>query len=334
MSTKGPGTPATPSGTRDILPGEMRELRRMTEAMLGTLEQAGYGEVRTPTVEYADSITAGGLGPEPAYRFIDENGDALALRSDMTLPIARIAATRFASDPGPLRLCYLDRSWRRVKPLSGEPRELLQLGGEVIGGESEQSAVELLEVLASVLGSAGLADWRIAVGHAALAEELLDRYEVAGADRDAALDALDAGDIATLRRLFAGTPPFLGASTLDEALTLRFGEGPGARSFDREYEQQGTPAMAELHRLVSRLVPLLGPRLIVDFSLRARLGYHEGLVFEVYDPAIGRPIGGGGRYDGLLRRLGLDSPAIGFSLDTELVHEALAGERRGEHGGA
>ena len=86
-----------PPGTRDVLPDEMRELRRLHLALIEVFESCGYGEVATPAIEYdevlarGDGRTAGG-----AYRFFDERGDLLALRSDMTVPIARLVATRYA----------------------------------------------------------------------------------------------------------------------------------------------------------------------------------------------------------------------------------------------
>src|SRR5918997_6286166 len=80
----------TPSGTRDVLPDEMRELRAITEAMRGVFEVAGYGEVYTAALEYETP------GVHPAYRLFDATGNVMMLRSDMTVPIARVVATRYA----------------------------------------------------------------------------------------------------------------------------------------------------------------------------------------------------------------------------------------------
>ena len=86
-----------PPGTRDILPDEMRELRQLSSALLETFERFGYGEVSTPTMEYEDVLVQGDERAAGAsYRLFDEHGQVLALRSDMTIPIARLVATRFA----------------------------------------------------------------------------------------------------------------------------------------------------------------------------------------------------------------------------------------------
>ena len=86
-----------PPGTRDILPDEMRELRRLHLALMEAFEAHGYGEVSTPTIEH-DEVMARGEGrfSGSAYRFFDERGELLSLRSDMTIPIARLIANRYA----------------------------------------------------------------------------------------------------------------------------------------------------------------------------------------------------------------------------------------------
>jgi ATP phosphoribosyltransferase regulatory subunit len=81
------------------------------------------------------------------------------------------------------------------------------------------------------------------------------------------------------------------------------------------------------------LEPRVAERLIFDLGLVRSLGYYTGAIFQVYDPTLGVPIGGGGRYDELLGRFGRPLPAVGFALNAERLHIALAGEERGERGG-
>ena len=89
--------PPIPPGTRDILADEMRELRALEDALRDLFERHGYGEVATPTIEYHEVLARGDeRGAPSAYRFFDESGELLALRSDMTVPIARLVANRFA----------------------------------------------------------------------------------------------------------------------------------------------------------------------------------------------------------------------------------------------
>src|SRR5204862_1953174 len=116
-----------PSGTRDVLPDETREVRAITDALRRVFERHGYGEVYTPALEYESVLARVELAEaQPAYRVFDESGDVLVLRSDMTVPIARVVATRFASSDPPLRFCYLAHCYRGVPRQRGQARELLQ----------------------------------------------------------------------------------------------------------------------------------------------------------------------------------------------------------------
>ena len=132
-----------PPGTRDVLPDEMRELRKLDAALLDVFEAHGYGEVATPAIEY-DEVLARGSGrtADSAYRFFDERGDLLALRSDMTVPIARLVASRYEVAEMPLRLCYLANAFRAVRPQRGQMREFAQAGVELIGAPAPQGTVD------------------------------------------------------------------------------------------------------------------------------------------------------------------------------------------------
>jgi ATP phosphoribosyltransferase regulatory subunit len=88
-------------------------------------------------------------------------------------------------------------------------------------------------------------------------------------------------------------------------------------------------AVTGMRRVRELLEPGVAERVIFDLGLVRSIGYYTGAVFEVYDPALGAPIGGGGRYDDLLGRFGRELPAVGFALGIDRLHIALAGEERG-----
>ena len=132
-----------PTGTRDVLPEEMRELRALSASLHQSFDRAGYGEVWTPALEYEEVLRRGDERTAGAgFRLFDDRGHVLALRSDPTIPIARLVANRFAGRAEPLRLCYFAHAYRAVQRGSGQAREFLQGGIELIGvpapeGESE-----------------------------------------------------------------------------------------------------------------------------------------------------------------------------------------------------
>lgn len=163
-----------PSGTRDVLPDEMRELRAITDTLRGVFERHGYGEVYTPAIEYEAVLRRGDRSMEPAYRVFDEHGEVLALRADMTVPIARLAATRFPTTEPPLRFCYVAHAYRQVAPHRGQMREFLQAGIELMGAPAPAGTAEALTVLCHALDAVGLQGYRVGLGDASLYPALLN----------------------------------------------------------------------------------------------------------------------------------------------------------------
>jgi ATP phosphoribosyltransferase regulatory subunit len=304
-----------PSGTRDVLPDEMRELRAITEAMRGVFEARGYGEVATPALEYETVLTRGDpKAAEPAYRLFDEHGDVLVLRSDMTIPIARVVATRYEHAEPPLRFCYFAHAYRSVRPQRGQAREMLQAGLELVGAPGPEGTAEAIEVLCEGLDAAGLENYRVGVGDASLYPRLLDRVDVPVEARPQILQELVSRDFVGLEREVA---------THGHAELLRVPQTRGGPEV-----LDGVPEAAELRAVYDLLPERVTGRVIFDLGLIRSLGYYTGAVFEVYDAALGAPMGGGGRYDELLGRFGRDLPACGWALNVERLHLARVGEGR------
>jgi ATP phosphoribosyltransferase regulatory subunit len=315
-----------PSGTRDVLPDEMRELRAMTDRIRGVFEQAGYGEVYTPALEYETTFARSDASPtRPAYRMFDEQGNTLVLRSDMTIPIARLTATRYSGVEPPMRFSYFAHAYRGVRPQRGQSRELLQAGAELIGAAAPEGTAEILRVLCAALDAAGLENYRVGLGDASLYPELLAAYGVDEAARERILNHLVTGNFVALEEEISR----LGMAGSDADLLLQV---PRRRGGPEVLAGLSGPLEAAVTgmRAVHELLPGdAAARIIFDLGLVRSLGYYTGAVFQVYDPAYGVPIGSGGRYDELLAGFGRPLPAVGFALNVERVHIALTGEERG-----
>ena len=315
-----------PSGTRDVLPDEMRELRAMTDRIRDVFERAGYGEVYTPALEYESTLAGGWTGlTAPAYRVFDEQGNVLVLRTDMTIPIARLASTRYQHADPPLRFCYFAHAYRGVRPQRGQSRELLQAGVELIGSPTPDGTAEALTVMCAALDAAGLENYRVGVGDASLYPGLLETMGVGEEARERILQALVNGDFVGVEREMQTT----GVSAPDAELLLKVPTirgGPEVLADLSGALEEAATGMRAIHAL---LEPRVAARLIFDLGLVRSLGYYTGAVFQVYDPAHGVPIGSGGRYDELLGQFGRPMPAVGFALNVERLHIALTGEERG-----
>jgi ATP phosphoribosyltransferase regulatory subunit len=320
-------TDRIPSGTRDVLPDEMRELRAMTERVRAVFERAGYGEVSTPALEYESTFGRADLAASrPAYRMFDEQGQVLVLRSDMTLPIARLVATRYGQADPPLRFCYFAHAYRGVRPQRGQSREFLQAGVELIGVPGAAGTAETLTVLCATLDAAGLETYRIGFGDASLYPSLLAALGIEAEERELILTELAAGDFVGVEREVAQLRLHDAAAEMLLGVARTRGGAEVLEAFEEERLHDALAGMREVHAL---LAPTVARRIIFDLGLVRSLGYYTGAVFQVYDPAHGVPIGSGGRYDELLGAFGRPLPAVGFALNVERLHIALTGEERG-----
>jgi ATP phosphoribosyltransferase regulatory subunit HisZ len=254
------------------------------------------------------------------YRTFDEQGAVLALRSDMTIPIARVVATRYADAPPPLRFSYFARAWRATDRGVGEPREFLQGGLELIGVPGAEGEAEVVALTIAALDEAGLRRHRVGIGDGALYRSLLGSLGVHEDALTPMLESLARRDLVGLE----GQVNALGLGEGERDLLVRLPQLRGGREILERADTSGLDGLRALHELLSERG--VADRVIFDLGLVRELGYYTGAVFEVYDPAVGFTLGGGGRYDELIGRFGRDLPACGLALDVQRVHLAQAAE--------
>jgi ATP phosphoribosyltransferase regulatory subunit len=282
------------------------------------LHDAGYEELIPPTFEYEDTfLRAGGPGvAERLVRFPDRDGRILALRYDFTASLARVAATTFSSANGPLRLSYSGTVYRQEPERGGRPREILQVGAELLGQGDLEGDVEIVRLALALLRSAAIRDFQLNLGHvgviaaglAALEEPLRSevRRWIDRKDRGSLGRALAnlSGDACTLTSL-----PFVIGRR--EALEEALGMAPPA----------SRPGLVHLLALDDALTGDERTHLVYDLGEVRGLDYYTGIHFEVYVAGAGRAVGAGGRYDELMARFGRPMPAVGMSLDLDAIAE-------------
>jgi ATP phosphoribosyltransferase regulatory subunit HisZ len=247
----------------------------------------------------------------------------------MTVPIARLVATRLRGATPPFRLSYIGNAYRAIRPQRGQMREFSQAGVELIGVDAPDGTAEMIEVLATSLDAAGLTRAVIGLGDADLYRQLLAEHGVAGERRESILRALARHDLVGLEAEVDELD--LGSGEREAMLRLPALRG-GPEVLDRARELGGTAVNRAIQRLATTHEALAGrgvaERVRLDLGLLRDLGYYTGAIVEVYDPAVGHILGGGGRYDELMRRFGWALPAAGFALYLERVHIAQAEEER------
>jgi ATP phosphoribosyltransferase regulatory subunit len=307
-----------PPGALDLTGDAVRRRRALQRSATAALESAGFAEIIPPTFEYEEIFLRAG-GPDVAerlIRFLDLDGRTLALRYDFTASVARLAATTFADAPRPLRLCYSGKVYRQEPERGARPREILQVGAELLGHADLLADVEIVRLTLALLRGAGVRDFQLNLGHVgALAAALAAVDEAARPDVRRWIDRKDRG---SLERALAGAAPE--ARTL---LVLPFviGRRAALEEACRHAPAAAEPALAHLLALDAALTPAERAHLVYDLGEVRGLEYYTGIQFEVYVAGAGRAAGAGGRYDDLMARFGLPMPAIGVALDLDALAE-------------
>lgn len=312
-----------PVGFRDQTIDETVARRRLETRLREVFARWGYAEALTPTLEFLETFLQG-AGPgvtDRLLKLVDSGGEVLALRPEMTVPLARFAATRLLpAGPGPLRLAYVAQVFRGQERGSGQLREFTQAGVELIGEAGPDADAEVIVLAADALHAAGLAQPAISVGHAGFVRGLVATLseETAEIVRDrlyrrafADLDGVVPGG--PIRDALRQVPVLRGAEALERARTL------AVTAESRE-------AVESLRDVLERVkVHAPAVRVEVDLSLIRDFEYYSGTVFEAHTGRAGMPLLGGGRYDGLLARFGRAAPATGFAIGLERILEAGGG---------
>jgi len=206
--------PVTARGFRDVLPAEATEREAVSHRIAEVFSAWGYGLVETPVVEDLAALEAA-AGPLEgmAFRLIDLDGRLLALRPDMTVPIARITASRLAGVSGPHRFRYAAEVFREHESLRGQSRQFSQVGIEFVGEGGAAADAEVIAVLVEALEASGLAHFTVALGTVAVLSAIVSAADAPRAWGDAVFAAAHDCNLVGLDLLArdAGSPAVEGA---------------------------------------------------------------------------------------------------------------------------
>jgi len=311
-----------PAGVKDYLPPLVRKKRRIERVIAEIFEKWGYEEVITPSFEYLETFAKTGKSglAEKVFKFFDIHGEAMALRPDITTSIARMVATHFSSHEAPLRFYYLSNVFRFQEPRKGRDQEFYQIGGELIGIMGLEADVEIIMLASYMLEQIGIKNFLINIGHTKFLEGLLNELGDNTTLKDNVAQAIKEKNFVWLNELIENSTvkPDLKKTFL--ALHRFYG---GAEIFDElvkfSLNEKCTAALWELKRVWTMLKQFRNLQLTFDPGLARGIDYYTGIVFEIYSPKSGYPLGGGGRYDSLLDKFNGSRPATGFALNEDVV---------------
>ena len=313
-----------PAGLRDVLPPEADQEASVIQRLMAVCASHGYRTVKPPLVEFEDSLLAGSgaaMGPS-MFRVMDPVSQRmLALRADMTLQIARIAATRLKKLPRPLRLSYAGEVLRVKGDELRPERQFGQVGAELIGSDSPAADAEAVLLAAEALEAVNVKNLSVDLSSPRLAPAIIN---AAGLDDEAAgrvRAALDRKEQSAVKRLAKG------AGTALVELLKASGPADGVlKTLSRldlpEEAAAEARRLAEVVGLIRAAAPKLS--LTVDPVEMRGFEYHTGLCFTLFARRVRGEIGRGGRYlAGEALAPGNGESSTGFTLYMDSIMRAL-----------
>ena len=323
--------PQIPYGTRDLLPREAKQKRIVEGSLAELFSHWGYDEVVTPTFEYMETLAVGTGSniQEHVFKFFDKNNRILALRPDMTTPIARVAATRLKETPLPLRLFYLTNVFRHEQAQAGRQCEFYQAGVELLGAPGPAADAEIVALAVEAMLEAGLTNFQISLGQVDFINGLMAESQLSPECQQQIKYAMVTRDLVGLGELLVKSGLTPASQELLQKIPLLHGRedmlNKAYQLVSNNLSRTALDNLADIRKLLAGY----GVDQYVNFDLGIirDFDYYTGMVFEGYTPGLGFPLCGGGRYDTMLASFGVANPATGFALGIERVLLAL--ERQG-----
>jgi histidyl-tRNA synthetase len=331
-------------GMRDFLPDDVRRREYVIGIIVDVYRRYGFEPLETPAVENIETLTGkyGEEGNRLIFKILrrgehEASGEAdLALRYDLTVPLARVIAEHRSKLPRVFKRYQIQPVWRADRPARGRFREFYQCDVDIVGSRSMVVEAELCAAASDALTALGFTAFDIRLNHRRVLTGVLDAAGISGELHGAALVAIDkldkVGRDAVKRELMKG-----GVAETAAAKALEFfGVAPGG---DRDAAAANAAWLARLRQIVPAHAPELdgaigelqtilelssatsaGAHLRLDPSLARGLSYYTGAIMEIAVADLPGSLGGGGRYDSLIGMfLREDVPACGFSLGLERI---------------
>lgn len=317
----------TPDGVQDILFDECYTKKDIEMDIRDLFRAYGFNEIESPTIEFFDVFSSEieHFAQESMVKFFDQKGRILVLRPDITVPVARITATKNANVSLPIKYSYIGNVFRFNEVGGGRQNEFTQAGVEIVGDSSAERDAEIIAMAIKTLQTSGLTDFKIDIGQVEFFKGLAE---------DAGFTSEDMEKVARLidRKDFVAVSEVMNKYEMDNALKDLFLKLPGMFGSievinevkEKTLNARCLNALANIEEVISILGDYeLLDYISVDLGMLKGLNYDTGIIFRGFTNGIGFPILSGGRYDALTESFGRSCPATGFSLGINMLMTAL-----------
>jgi len=322
----------TPEGVQDILFDDCRRKRILEGRIRDSFRLNGYKELETPTIEFFDVFGSDGgfINQESMYKFCDSKGRLLVLRPDLTIPVARIAATKLKDEDFPLKCFYIGNTFSFDQLGGGRQNEFTQAGCEILGVNSIEADAEVVAMAIEIIKTTGIEEFQIDIGQVEFFKGIMEESGLSEDEVEEVRELIDLKDFvgveqvmdqhkvrAELKNLILDLPRLFGSKDILNRIDLnRVGE-------------RAAKALLNIKAIIEILEDRnLDKYVSIDLGMVQSMNYYTGIVFRGYTYGVGFPVLSGGRYDKLVSRFGRECAATGFSLGINMVMMALERQRK------
>jgi len=302
----------TLKGFRDFLPAEKRARDYVSAKIVKTFQRFGFEPLETPTLEYAE-LLLGKYGKEAdqlVYSFKDRGDRNVALRYDQSVPTARVLA-QYQNELGKgFRRYQIQNVFRADKPQKGRYREFCQCDADIFGVTSPLADAEILAVYAAIYQDLGFSNLTIKINDRKILFDTLTSYATDLVSVFSIIQSIDKLDKQSVDDVVS--------ELVNKGLKLAVAQEAIAKL-------QKSKATENLTEIMDATIKLGVPKSMLEFSptLARGLDYYTGMIFEGVIPGMSGSVGGGGRYDNLIKTLGGPQiAAVGFGLGFDRTVEA------------
>lgn len=319
-----------PEGLNDLLPEEAFKRRSLENKVSQVFTEWGYQEIITPTFEFYEMLSkgAGSIKKREMIKFFDRKGNIVALRPEMTTPIARVASTKLKGEPKPLRFYYVSTVFRHDNLKTGNRKELTQAGVELIGVKSKEADAEVIALAAECLKKNGLKNFFIDIGHVNFFNGIMESIKVKEERKQEIKDAILNKNFVILEKILSTED----IKDNEKEFILRMPTLRGKEEVVQEAEKiinnrLSASALEEIKEIYNLLRDYgLEEYILIDLGIIRDFDYYTGIIFEGYTDYLGFPICGGGRYDNLCSQFKKNFPSTGFAIGLERLAMVLGKE--------
>lgn len=327
----------TVRGTNDYLPYEMRIRDYLQKKILETYTKCGFERIATPIMESIENLdkSEGGENLNLIFKIL-QRGEKLTqvleakdyekladmgLRYDLTLPLARYFANNRANLLMPLKSIQIDRAFRAERPQKGRLREFIQCDIDIIGSDSIDCEIELIDTTAKALMNVGITDFTVKLNDRRILKSVLLKTGFTLEELDSVCITFDKLDKSGIE----GVCSELSEKGFISEVILRFSEllKKMPLSFEEVKKYCGEESVCETIEQILKAIQSLSKgnyQIRYDMSLVRGQGYYTGTVFEIESEKFSGAVAGGGRYNGLIGKFTNEEiPAVGFSIGFERI---------------